>query len=421
MQSWIVIGVLIALILFNFFSHINIGPLSVLAALILGRLLLGLNVAQTAALVPAGTLLTLIALSAFYGFALENGTANALIQRILSRLGSKSDKLPLVIFAVSALLSAAGLGCGNTTLVMAPAAMSLAGTAAFSPLVMAAAVSCGAAAGGNFPFSYGGVIAASLIHDAGTLVDPASTVLNAAFRNFMVNAIAFLTLYIAKKGPKSRIPVQQAPPLNQIQRKTVRLITVVIFCTILPGVLALLFPCPFSKSLSNFLDTSTVMIAGVIAASALHLAPEREVLKKHVPWGLLVIISGMCMLIGIARKCGIIDLLGDTLGNSIPQGIMKYVLLLISMTMSLFAGAISVVVPSLYPIVPTIGGSAANTALYYGAILTGATCGGISPYSSGGMLILGAYPKEQGRRKLLLQLLLMPFYITAIAFIVYTI
>lgn len=421
MQGLIVLGVLVALILLSSFSSFNIGTLAVFAALVLGKLLLGMRATEIASLIQAGTLLNLISLAVFYGFAMENGTAEALIQKVLYRFGKNTKFLPILIFFVSAGMSMAGLGCGNATMIMAPVAMNLATPTGISPLVMATAVACGAAAGGNFPFSYGGLVAAALIEEAGIVPHPAATVMGAAIRNFAVNTVGFCLLFLLQKGKRTTLIVPEAPPLNPIQKKTGCLICAIMICVITPSIFSLLLPCKFTRKLSSILDTSTVLIGGIIAASAMHLAPEREVLKKHVPWMLLIVISGMSMLVGIAQKCGIIEYLGTALNDSVPSWMMKYIVLLIGMTMSLFAGAISVVIPTLYPLIPAIGANAAEIGILYGATLTGATCGGICPYSSGGMVLLGAYPDAQGRRKLLLQLLLMPIYLIVIACVVYTI
>ncbi len=425
MQAILVLGVIITLIIFSFFSKFNIGSPAVLASLLLGRVLLGMGVAQTAGFIPAGTILTLIALSVFYGFALENGTAEVIIQKILYRFGRRSDWMPLLIFTISALLSAAGLGCGNATLIMAPIAMSLVSSTSTSPLIMAVAVSCGSAAGGNFPFSYGGMVASDLIENAEHIHNATPVIFDSAMHNLVINLVAFLVLCIFCRGKKTSekpsVEVKENISFNRIQQKTFRLTCGTMFCSITPCLLSLIIPCQFTEQLADIFDICTVLIVGIILAKAMHLAPEREILKKHVPWMLLIVISGMSMLIGIARECGILELLSQIYAESVPGGFRQYLILAVSMVMSLFAGAISVVIPTMYPLVPAIASSVSEMSLMYGMILTGATCGGISPYSSGGMILLGAYPDNQKRRKLLLQLLIMPFYLTLIACLIYAI
>ena len=421
MQAILVLGVIIALIIFSFFSKFNIGSPAVLASLLLGRVLLGMGAAQTAGFIPTGTILTLIALSVFYGFALENGTADVVIQRILYRFGRRSDWMPLLIFTTSALLSAAGLGCGNATLIMAPIAMSLVSSTSTSPLIMAVAVSCGSAAGGNFPFSYGGMVASDLIENAAYLKNATPLIFDSAMHNLVINLVAFLVLYVFCRREKTSIKVKEHVSFNRIQRNTFRLTCGTMFCSITPCTLSLIIPCKFTEQLADIFDISTVLIVGIIIAQAMHLAPEREILRKHVPWMLLIVISGMSMLIGIARECGILELLSQIYTESVPDGFRQYLVMIVSMVMSLFAGAISVVIPTMYPLVPAIASSASEMSLMYGMILVGATCGGISPYSSGGMILLGAYPDNHKRRKLLLQLLIMPFYLTLIACLIYAI
>ena len=72
---YVVLVTIVALIAISFFFEFNIGPLAVLAALVIGRVFMGASSGSLVEMIPGSTILTLILLSAFYGFALENGTA----------------------------------------------------------------------------------------------------------------------------------------------------------------------------------------------------------------------------------------------------------------------------------------------------------------------------------------------------------
>lgn len=73
--------------------------------------------------------------------------------------------------------------------------------------------------------------------------------------------------------------------------------------------------------------------------------------------------------------------------------------------MSLFSSTLGVVTPALFPIISSIAQSSGlSEALLYTCIVIGAQASAISPFSSGGSLILGACP-EKYREKLFKDLL----------------
>lgn len=77
--------------------------------------------------------------------------------------------------------------------------------------------------------------------------------------------------------------------------------------------------------------------------------------------------------------------------------------------MSLFSSTLGVVTPALFPIIPSIAQSSGlSEALLFTCIVIGAQASAISPFSSGGSLILGAYP-EKYREKLFKDLLVKQY------------
>lgn len=419
----VVLVAIAALIAISFLFEFNIGPLAVLAAFVIGRVFMDASSGSLVGMIPGSTILTLILLSAFYGFALENGTANVLIQRMLNRLGQKMSLFPIGMFALTTVLSGIGLGSGNATMIAAPIAMAIAAEADIAPLAMAMAVGCGAAVGSNFPFSFGGLIAVTLIEESGALANATPAIMGAALRGTLIQVLSFFAVFLQQKGYRNSGMTQKTvPDMTSVQKKTAVLIGVVVAASVLPPVADMLLQSPVTSALAGYCDINTVMLVGIVAAMLMHLGDERIIIRKHVPWMLIVVISGMSMLIGLAKQSGIVQLLGSAVSRNLPLSTVQYVLLLIGMMMSLFGGAISIVIPTLYPMVP---GIAAATGLdigrLYGCVLVGATCGGLSPYSSGGMILMSAYPSDRHRRKFMLGLLCMPLLQSAISMLVYAI
>ena len=144
-------------------------------------------------------------------------------------------------------------------------------------------------------------------------------------------------------------------------------------------------------------------------------ADEKKVVAL-VPWGTLIMICGVGMLISLGVKVGIIDLLAEWLTQHVPMWMIPVLLCLISAVMSIFSSTLGVVTPTLFPIVPAIAAaSGLNPMLLFICIVAGAQSSSISPFSSGGSLIMGSAPEGIDRNKLFNQLLFRAIPVGVIA------
>ena len=124
------------------------------------------------------------------------------------------------------------------------------------------------------------------------------------------------------------------------------------------------------------------------------VADERKVIEL-VPWSTLIMICGVGMLIALGVKVGIITILSEWLAHNVPIWMIPILLCLISAIMSVFSSTLGVVTPTLFPIVPAIAvASGLNPLLLFICIVVGAQSSSISPFSSGGSLIMGSAPKD---------------------------
>lgn len=128
----------------------------------------------------------------------------------------------------------------------------------------------------------------------------------------------------------------------------------------------------------------------------LKVGDEKAAIKK-IPWGVLILISGVSVLMNVTKTMGGIDLLADILSSMMNDKTAPSIIGLTAGLMSWFSSANGVVFPTLIPtvskIVTDIGGNISAIELII-AIVGGATVAGISPLSTGGSLILAAYSQE---------------------------
>ncbi|CAQ91122.1 hypothetical protein [Escherichia fergusonii] len=120
-----------------------------------------------------------------------------------------------------------------------------------------------------------------------------------------------------------------------------------------------------------------------------------------VPWGTLIMICGVGMLIQVAIKAGTIDMLASWVGTSLPTAIVPFALAIIGGMMSFFSSTLGVVCPALFPIMPSIAESTGIDAIIlFTATVIGAQATAISPFSSGGSLLLGSCSNEEERNEM---------------------
>jgi len=142
---------------------------------------------------------------------------------------------------------------------------------------------------------------------------------------------------------------------------------------------------------------------------------EKQVIAK-VPWNTLIMICGVGMLISVAIKAGTITLLANWISSNIPTLLIPIALCLVGGIMSFFSSTLGVVCPALFPIIPSIAATSDIPAIIlFVCVVIGAQATAISPFSSGGSLVLGSCSSDEDRTELFPKLLFraVPLCLTA--------
>lgn len=155
------------------------------------------------------------------------------------------------------------------------------------------------------------------------------------------------------------------------------------------------------------MDVGLAAIVFSVIALFLNLAPQKEVIAK-VPWKTIIMICGVGMLIQVAIEAETIDLLASWVGSSLPVWIVPVVVSIVAAIMSFFSSTLVVVCPALYPLVPNLtAATSINPLLLFTCIVIGAQSSAISPFSSGGSLVLGSCSSEEERTAMFPRLLFL--------------
>ena len=218
--------------------------------------------------------------------------------------------------------------------------------------------------------------------------------------SFVGESIVFIVWYIAsgwlRMESVEQLTHEQAKPFDRSNWLTLAAVLVLVFLTLVMQVDVGLagFACSFIL----------LIIPGVI--------DEKKAITG-VPWGTLVMIGGMGILITMVETLGGIELISNGLASIMTVDTAPAVMSATGSVMSAVSSTTGVVMPTLIPTVPgiieSLGGGNGQELIF--AITAGAGQTVISPLSTGGALVLAAYgniykPSEKERSKMFVELFL---------------
>lgn len=337
--------VLVAVIAVGFIKKINIGFFSIGAAFLL--MLLGMAVDFQ---VPAGEAMralkasdvtkgfsssmfvTLVGVTFLFGMASQNGTLDLFSKKIVALVGKRTYLIPVLMFFLSAFISAIGPGHIAAGILMTTFAVYLALELDINPMATALYAKLGANAGCASPLSLTGILAKELSTPLG--YDGFSLHL---FLSTLLSGFVFtLVVYILYKGYKVKadnpMKLSEIPKFNRKQQITMASIVIMVICCI-----------------GFKLDTG--LFAFVMAAVLILLgcADEKKAIKS-IPWGTLIMICGVGVLVNMISVMGGIDLISDTLASFMTARTAAPIMAATSGILSWVSSTTAVVMPTLYPI-----------------------------------------------------------------------
>lgn len=380
--------VLVAVIAVGFIKKINIGFFSIGAAFLL--MLLGMAVDFQ---VPAGEAMralkasdvtkgfsssmfvTLVGVTFLFGMASQNGTLDLFSKKIVALVGKRTYLIPVLMFFLSAFISAIGPGHIAAGILMTTFAVYLALELDINPMATALYAKLGANAGCASPLSLTGILAKELSTPLG--YDGFSLHL---FLSTLLSGFVFtLVVYILYKGYKVKadnpLKLSEIPKFNRKQQITMASIVIMVICCI-----------------GFKLDTG--LFAFVMAAVLILLgcADEKKAIKS-IPWGTLIMICGVGVLVNMISVMGGIDLISDTLASFMTARTAAPIMAATSGILSWVSSTTAVVMPTLYPISAEICQRFAgvNYVELISAITATSFAAAISPLSTGGAIIMSSY------------------------------
>ena len=369
---------LIGAIVLGFTKKLNVGIVSIGLAFVLG-LISGVDTNVILSGFPSKLFMTLLGTMFFFCLLQENHTLELLSKKMVAMVGRKTFLIPIIIYVVSYVLSAAGPGAISVQSVMIIFAVSLSVQMHASPILMGSMAILGAVGGTASPIALSGIIVTDLTEEMGMSGVAFPVFLGVSVANLMCAVILYIVFKGYKMKSEDTIAKEDLPKFNRSQ-----IICIIALLVMVVAVVVFRY------------DVGLVSFALAFVLLLFRVVNEKAALKL-IPWSVLLLITGVSILMAVTKELGGITLLSDLLASMMNRITAGPIIALTSGLMSWFSSANGVVLPTLIPtvqdIVANVGGNVTAVELIM-AIVGGATVAGISPLSTGGSLILASYAQE---------------------------
>jgi len=361
---------------------LNLGILGISMAFLLGFLIKADGGSMSAVVLKGKPITSLFPFNIFWmtlsvslmlNVGSSNGTFDIVIRRLVRLAGGNRALLPVYIFFIMFVVSAVGGGSSGIVVLLCTIAATIAKDQEIDPVFLLLSVLCGAAAAVGSPVSIIAIICNSYTQELWqTTIAPGYMF----FRGFAIAALNFVVIYVYFRGWKlKKRPAEKEAEVGKLGKKQYLTLAGLALFVVLGMVIG------FDLGLSAFIVTALLLL--------LRCADEKEVIA-NVPWASIIMICGMCILIGTVEAAGGIRLLTNTLSRLMNRYTASPLYSVIGSLLSMVSSMTGVVLPSMIPTMPEI---AIQTGVSPLSLVNALACGGEAvcacPVSSMGAIALG--------------------------------
>lgn len=376
---------LIACILIGFFRKMNVGLICIAGALIFGRIA-GFSDKEIISGFNANLFITLMGVTFLFSILNVNGSIELLAKKIVNLAGNKNWIIPILVFVVGYILTAMGPGSIPILAIIPAFTIPMAIARGYNPIMLALIGEFGAFSGRMSPITPEGILVRDLLTKAGVLESSFEITKVLVINQTITGIICALVTFIFYKGYKIEVdPNEKREKISFNKNQQISLLGLTI-------VVILVIFFKFNIGLISF-------TVGAILIS-LRVTEEKKALSS-IPWGVLIMISGVGTLMKLVISTGGIDLVSEFLAKFMNSYTVSAIMSITGGIMSWFSSGLGVVFPTLIPTVSSIAKLVGNEslALEIGSLIViGGTFAGLSPFSTTGGLIIATVMAE-GREK----------------------
>ena len=337
--AWLSVGALVVAVTLSCTTTINVGILAMAMALAVGVFVGGMTPAAVLEGFPTDLLVTLVGVTLLFAIAEVNGTLERLTARAVRACRGHAGALPVMFFAVGFVVSTIGAGATPASALLAPPAMAVAARAGVPPLLMAVMAGNGALAGTLSPFAPTGIVAHGVMARIGLGGVVAETFAYNALAHAFVGIGGFLVLggwRLFRAGAPRAAADGAVPPFERAHWLTA-------------GGIALLI-----ATVAGF-GLHTGMMALLIAAALILLRTVEEGRAiQRMPWGVMLMVTGVTVLIALMQTTQGVDLITHGIASLSTEATIAPVVAFGSGVVSVYSSTSGVVLPAFLPMAPDL-------------------------------------------------------------------
>jgi Na+/H+ antiporter NhaD/arsenite permease-like protein len=390
--------------------NVNVGPLSMAIALVIGYYIGGVKIRDLIAGYPVNVFIMLAGITYLFAIANINGTLVKLTNFAVRGVRGNVAMLPIVLFILAFALSSLGPGAITICALMAAPCMLLASQTKIPAFLMAVMVANGTQAGNMSPIAVAGVIVKGLT-DKMNLPDWSFILwMNSLVYFFAIGIGAYLLfggLKLWKQSGGADAPAVMkvdAEPFTRQQYLT------------LAGIAALVIGVIFFKvdiGFFGFLVGTVLILLG---------AADEEKVFKAMPWGAIMMVTGVTVLITLMSKIGGMALFASIMAQQSTPFTVTLVAGFWSGLISAYASTIGVILPAFVPMAPDllakIGAPSSDLLALLSSIILCGHVTDVSPLSTLGAIFIANATEDQDRKKLFRNLLIWGLVMTPVGAVI---
>jgi di/tricarboxylate transporter len=386
-------------------TTLNVGVLAVALAWLIGVYVGGMPVASVMGGFPTQLFLTLAGVTLLFTIAQCNGTLDRLAHHAVRGCRGNRGAVPIMFFLLAASLASMGPGNIATAALVAPMAMTTASRVGIPLFLMAIMVGNGANAGSLSPFAPTGIIVNGLMSRIGLPGFEMQTYLynlgaHAAvafggyflFGGLKLFRRAHAPVAYAGSGPVSPATAAPVATLVSPQRDTAEPFELRHWLSLAAIALLILSVIFFEVNVGMGAFFASVVLV------LLGAGDDKEAIKR-MPWGVIVMVCGVTVLIALLEKAQGIDLLVSMLTRFATRDTVTGVVAFLTGIISVYSSTSGVVLPAFLPMVPglaqQLGG--ADPLAIAASMNVGGHLVDVSPLSTIGALCIAGAPIDASR------------------------
>ncbi|HEY8521497.1 MAG TPA: SLC13 family permease [Gammaproteobacteria bacterium] len=337
--AWISVGALVLAVTLSCTTAVNVGVVSLALAFLVGVFLAGMSPGAVLEGFPVELLVTLVGVTLLFAIAECNGTLGRLTARAVRLCRGRAALLPVLFFLLGFALATIGAGATPASALLAPPAMAAAARAGVPPLLMAIMTGNGALAGTLSPFAPTGIVAHGVMNRIGLGGVEWMTFAYNALAHALVGVAGFLLLggwRLFRAGGGSDAVEETASPMEWRHWLTAAGIAALIATVVGFG-----------------LDVG--MMALVIATVLVLLgAVEEGKAIQRMPWGVILMVTGVTVLVALLRETEGLDLITGAIAHVSSPATIEAIVAFGTGLVSVYSSTSGVVLPAFLPLAPEL-------------------------------------------------------------------